>query len=313
MSIKYLFLTGGLGNQLFQYSALRSYVADYELVIDVVNGNPRTNSNGDADLLDFQLEDQLTFHKTPMPSLFRKAIGYSLRSSLHPNKIEGTIFWRLSTHFVTSLLLSIHHRKVISTHVLGDLGDDSNFDDTAKSNYLIGYFQSTRWATSLIMKTGAIIKLNNSTPKVEAFRDLAKREKPLVVHIRLGDYVAEGGFGIPGSAYYVEAIKRQLSENSFRKIWLFSDEPLKARTLLPIDLGVEVRIIENETLSSAETLEIMRFGHGYVIGNSTFSWWGAYLSYSENPGVFYPNPWFKDLPSPKNLVPKEWEGLDAQF
>ena len=131
--------------------------------------------------------------------------------------------------------------------------------------------------------------------------------------MRLGDYLSEGGFGIPGQNYYQEAISRQLSDDKFNKIWLFSDEPEKAVKFLPKDLGVGLRVIEPSDLSSAETLEIMRYGHGYVIGNSTFSWWGAFLSHSENPRVCYPYPWFKDHKAPRNLMPKEWEGLNAQF
>lgn len=313
MSIKYLFLTGGLGNQLFQYSAAYTYAQQGKIVIDVVNGNPRENTAGIADLLEFQLDNKTIIHKRVMFRLTRKAVAYSLRSNLSPTKIENNIFWRAASLFATSFLLSLHYRKIIRIQVLQDLGDDINLIEPMSNNYLVGYFQSIRWAKSLQFSQAEVLSLKDPSKLIADYCNLSKVEIPLVVHVRLGDYVAEGGFGIPGYDFYDEAIKRHLRENKCRKIWLFSDEPEKALSLIPKNPGLDVRVIDDAELSSSETLEIMRFGHGYVIANSTFSWWGAYLTYNENSRVFYPYPWFKNHPSPRNLVPKEWEGIDAKF
>jgi hypothetical protein len=39
----------------------------------------------------------------------------------------------------------------------------------------------------------------------------------------------------------------------------------------------------------------------YIIGNSTFSWFGAYLSSSNEPVVCYPETWFRDQIHDKGL------------
>jgi hypothetical protein len=178
---------------------------------------------------------------------------------------------------------------------------------------LIGYFQSIKWAKALKTKENPGLELRIKSEKVLEYGRLADLEKPLIVHIRLGDYVAETGFGIPGKTYYSQAISTQLGKKNYGKIWLFSDEPIKAIELFPKNTAPGVRIIENACLSSAETLEVMRMGHGYVIANSTFSYWGAFLSHTDNPPVIYPYPWFKDLDAPRNLLPEEWERADARF
>jgi len=57
----------------------------------------------------------------------------------------------------------------------------------------------------------------------------------------------------------------------------------------------------------------MRFGKGYIIANSTFSWWGARLSYEEEPDVIVPKPWFAQAEVPIDLIPSNWEELSAGY
>jgi hypothetical protein len=310
---RYLYLTGGLGNQLFQFAALQSNNDSRALIIDAVNGSPRTNLFGEPDILDFELPGSPIIHKRKMINFTRRAIGFNLRLHINSKSTRYHNFLCLLTRFATSILVSLHFREIVFVRVLEDLGDDNKSDSVKVNLFLIGYFQSIRWAETMIDGRVPMITLRSTSSKVQDYKKLAEREKPLVVHIRLGDYVSESGFGIPSEKYYSEAISNQLSLNRYEKIWLFSDEPKKAIKKLPVNSGIEYRIIEQAGLSSAETLEIMRFGHGYVIANSSFSYWGAFLSYSEDPKVICPHPWFKDLASPNNLIPEEWSRADARF
>jgi hypothetical protein len=311
MPTNYLYLTGGLGNQLFQYSALRSHDSKSNLVMDVVNGNPRTNLNKDPDIFEYKLGSDINFHKKKMPCLTQKAIGYSLRSHLEPKGIERARVWQKITRLGANVLLSLHFKKLTFIRVSTNLGDDKNFRLLSGNNYLVGYFQSVRWASNIV-GSDDILRLANVPTKVQEYKALAEIEKPLVVHIRLGDYSEENSFGIPGTNYYEEALKRHLDTGNYRKIWLFSDDPQDAQQRIPLEFRDDIRIIDG-SLSSANTLEVMRFGKGYVIGNSTFSLWGALLSYSRDPIVIYPHPWFNGLSAPENLVPKEWIPLNADF
>lgn len=313
MRKRYLYLTGGLGNQLFQYAALQSENTDTKLLIDVVSGEPRVNSTGDPDILDFKLSDNLAILTRRMPTLSKRAIGYSLR--LHIN--HGSSLFRKAFRFLvrlaTGTLVSLHFREPVFLRVMENLGDDGRSEPKRENILLVGYFQSIRWAETLLDKSQFDFTLRHPSARVNEYSALAESEEPLVVHIRLGDYLAESGFGIPGAEYYSEAISSQLASNKYKKIWLFSDEPEKALNIFPKDPGIDVRIIEQNGLSSAETLEIMRLGRGYVIANSSFSYWGAYLSYSTNAPVICPKPWFKDLDEPQNLIPEDWKRADARF
>jgi hypothetical protein len=61
-----LFLTGGLGNQLFQYAAALSRNVD-TITFDCVLGAPRKNKNGKPDIFDFELPTVTKIHVPKIP------------------------------------------------------------------------------------------------------------------------------------------------------------------------------------------------------------------------------------------------------
>jgi hypothetical protein len=111
--------------------------------------------------------------------------------------------------------------------------------------------------------------------------------------------------------YYEKAISYILDHSNLNNIWLFSNEPEKAIELLPEWTRKRVRIIPESSMSPAETLQLMRHCHAFVIANSTFSWWGAYLAYNQDSIKIAPKPWFKGEPSPKDIIPESWKTFEA--
>lgn len=313
MKSNYLHLTGGLGNQLFQWSALLSMSIDKRPIIDVVNGLPRNTPNGKPDLLSFNLPVETDISQKEMMALTRKFVGYSLRSHVTPKNLEKIPLFLCLVRMVTSLLVSCHYRRFVSVRVSTDLGYDRDFKVGRGNNYLIGYFQSEVWPKKILSTSLDHLRVLQKSNLVDKYKELSKWEQPLVVHMRLGDYLDEESFGIPNEEYYRTAINKLVGLNNYNKIWLFSDEPDKALSRLPRELPLEVRIIGTTGLTSAETLEVMRWGSGYIIANSTFSWWGAYLSHSINPKVIFPKPWFRSLQNPALLTPSNWEGVNVYY
>jgi hypothetical protein len=71
------------------------------------------------------------------------------------------------------------------------------------------------------------------------------------------------------------------------------------------------RCINLDLDDAATTLQLMRFGYGYVLSNSTFGWWGAFLSENGGESVITPNPWFRYANDPDQIIPLKWSRMDG--
>jgi hypothetical protein len=302
-----LSLTGGLGNQLFQLSAAMHLAESQNIEIEWVNSRPRLNNKKVPELYSFMISNDIQLRKLePFKKLVSKTNGYILRMGVNPRWYEKPTFSRGFILSLAEFIDSIYLRHRISIVLNSGVG----FSDImlkSGTNLLVGYFQTYRWASDPKVFEGLMnLRLRNESEVIQKYRKLALVEKPLVVHVRRGDYVLEHSFGLLETTYYENAVTKALATGNFNAIWIFSDDLESAKQMFPDGFGLATRWIGGEELSSAETLEMMRFGHGYVIANSTFSWWGAFLSYSKFPLVVAPTPWFIGQMEPEFLIPSGW-------
>jgi hypothetical protein len=289
-------------------------MANSEKILEVITffGSPRLNIDENPALLDFQLPARVFISKYRKSDFFtQKVAGYLLRKGIDPRRFEKNLVYQRMTQFLSEIILSIKTRVYVRLQVSEDVGY-SNLKSSPSNSLLIGYFQTYKWAsgesTLDSLKSMRPVKNNEELDK---YRKIAEIESPLAVHVRLGDYRNETTFGLLSNEYYRLAIHSQLKTESYSEIWLFSDELESATSVLPKDLDIPVRLIPMVNNSSAATLEVMRLCKGYVIANSTFSWWGAFLSYTNNAIVFAPHPWFNGINDPRDLIPPHWNLVDV--
>ena len=307
----YLSLTGGLGNQLFQLSAALSLANGREVVIFDCFGKPRKGRFGNSEISDLILPTKIDIVDRKEAHWFlQKIVGYSLRIGVIPSRFEKLFSFQKIVPLLSSLALSIYLRKVVRIFIATGNGYDSRLLQT-RSNFLIGYFQSFLWTSNPDVKKimQGLFKFPMSA-EYSKYEVLAAKERPLVVHIRLQDYLVEEEFGIPPIQYYRDAIKLQMETGKYGSIWLFSDNLNSARDHFPNEFQHHIREVELAEKSSCITLGVMALGHGYVIANSTFSWWGAFLSEISDKKVIAPFPWFKGKESPELLLSEEWKTLN---
>jgi len=302
-------LAGGLGNQLFQIACALSLTEGQILVISCLC-NPRS-SNNLVDSQYFKFPSRVKFSSCNKNHTFASKTGYLLLSlTQRRNYLNRFFVVRHLIYIMCSVVLSVHFRRFLYPRVGNGIGFDGSIV-RKKGNFIVGYFQSYLFL-SHANKTEEFSSIELMTES-ETFRELKNRlvsESPILVHVRLGDYKFERGFGVLPRNYFLEAYSHFSHEGSEQPIWVFSDENDLARKLL-VDLpSKNLEFVNTVPLLPAETFELMRKFDKYIISNSTFSWWGAYLSYTSNARVTFPTPWFESSPDPLSLNPNNWVGIN---
>lgn len=115
--------------------------------------------------------------------------------------------------------------------------------------------------------------------------------KTVLLHVRRGDYVPKANFHfLQGPEYYLNAYiaLAQRIQKMPERVLCFSDDIEWCKQQEWLRVIPKIEFYENE--DELETLaEMARCGGGAIIGNSTFSWWGAMMSGTEY--VYYPSRW----------------------
>jgi hypothetical protein len=310
----YLSLTGGLGNQLFQLSAALAVAQGDQIVVEWKNARPRLNVSQLPEITEFHLPKNVSFQNQPkFQRLNSKAVGFLTRLGVNPRPFEKTkVFEKLVTSLVS--LISIRTFGAFAqTKVNKGVGFCPEINTVReKSVHLIGYFQTYKWmveSSTLYSLTNTFIR-EPSNALLQLMK-LAESEDPLVVHLRFGDYRNEPSFGLLTRDYYHDSILELLSEFQFKSIWVFSDEIEEAKSYLQTVDFSNFRFISDVENSSSQTLEAMRLGKGFVIGNSSFSWWAANLARNPSVPVIAPTPWFIGQQEPLDLIPPKWRRRHA--
>jgi hypothetical protein len=128
------------------------------------------------------------------------------------------------------------------------------------------------------------------------------------LHIRRGDYLDNPLYHFVQTLdYYKEAVK-QLRKN-VSKIFVISDD----MEWVASQGFFRQPIFESFEGDELQTLALMsRCVKGAICGNSTFSWWGAFLgAHAERAPVYVPSDWI-DIPVP-SLFPEEWIVIQSQL
>lgn len=299
----YVYLTGGLGNQLFQYAAALSGNPSSVKVLTAKSSSKKV-INKTPDLFQFDLPiETFEIGKIRLSTFTKKYLGFLLRLNL---VCQVSFVVKLAELFGISVLY-FSTGKIFYLKVCRGIGFSGYPKTSFFPTFLVGYYQSEKYfkLSSVIDKMKSIAPLDD-LETIDKYMQKSKSDKPLIVHVRLSDYRFENNFGILTPNYYSTALNVMSDKVQFNRIWLFSDEPDEALSYIPDLYHNNCEIIPLNNKSACINLEVMRFGVGYIIANSSFSWWAASLSKITQPVVIYPEPWFKNLGTPTGLAPSHW-------
>jgi hypothetical protein len=298
---------GGLGNQLFQLSLALYLSQEKRTELDFVIKDSKDEMKIQNGLDTFVLPSNISVNSYRNTKFFKiRALNLATRLSTYSStssKGKFFIFIKRTIIFVYNLF-NYEKRKLFINE---GIGYSIVMNSDPKPIKFIGYFQSHRWAEiPKIRKQLMNLELKQKSKWVEQYVGYSQEETPLVVHLRLGDYLDEAKIGIPTIEYYRNGIDMLWSQGIFTTIWIFTNDETEARSMVGDIKGKKIRWITDNQDNAAHNLEVMRLGHGYVISNSTFSWWGAFLSRNPNSPVVAPRKWFIGMEDPLDLCPSGW-------
>ena len=306
-----MILAGGLGNQLFQISALLSTNDRYQQYWLSGISTPRTNSNGIPEALSLlNITAKIT---TPFFNrILQKVADLNLRLSVPDIEAKDIGYPERFVKFSSALLFSILLMERIK--IVTKVEEISNSQRHKCSILLIGYFQTHLYADKLkevLFDHKNEIDILN--PTLQELRYESSISPILVVHIRRSDYKDDPNFGLLSGNYYQNAIAQldQIIGHPI-PIWIFSDDVALAKKIIKNIDSRLIRWISDVEQSTSLTLIAMSYGSYFAIANSTFSWWGAYLSTNQIK-VLYPDSWLKNIPHRLDLFPPNWTALEAAY
>lgn len=195
-------LTGGLGNQLFQYAAGNYISKNFgkKLVFEKEIGQPRLNTKGRPSI--FSLVNEYgseTFRFEKFKVIFRRFTNFLLRVSLMENK---TSFTAINKSMVT-FVLKIFSRYFISSKrkfqiiIPTELGFQK-IRVKGEALFVRGYFQSYKFINcdKSLAQMMSLRPISYSNKLSELTKEI-KLKSVLIVHLRLTDYLDLEEFGIP--------------------------------------------------------------------------------------------------------------------
>jgi hypothetical protein len=303
-------ISGGLGNQLFQFASGLFVANRSSLELEFASRDLRRNSAGAPEILDLLLPSFVHWDDGKQS----KGIRLRYQNLLLRLSSESSWIRKLFLRFVLICINIPFGLRKDRCFINNGVGFDPSILELSENSFLVGYFQNYCIASnSRVLNQLREIRPTFTSDSLDKLVDEALFVKPLIVHVRLTDYRKESTIGVLPNSYYTAALKSAFETREFAEIWLFSDEPLEAINSIPKKFRHLVRQDLDTDLSSAQTLHIMRYGAGYVIANSTFSWWGAFLRVDEHAPVYAPAPWFLQGNSPNHISPPEWISVNADL
>jgi len=282
-------LTGGLGNQMFQYAAARAVAlrCGEPLALDLcwfanplASETPRHYALGN-----FCLDAELLNEVQPRVR-FARARRW-LEKRLRKEKLGMPIYWQKTFRYDPGIL------------------------DVRAPAYLDGYFQSERYFVDCADAIFADFQPRHAPgEKTRLMLDRIRGTQAICMHVRRGDYVssrlASAQHGLCPIDYYERGLEIVVAKLDQPHCFVFSDDPAWVRNNLALRCATTVVDIHGPD-EPQEDLRLMAACHSYVIANSSLSWWGAWLGRREGKQVIAPARWFlKEGLDTSDLVPEDW-------
>jgi hypothetical protein len=162
--------------------------------------------------------------------------------------------------------------------------DQELIDNIEGDHNLVGFFQSEKYFKDIEteLRSNDFVFKDDITQACKEIIDEYKGS--ISLHIRRNDFVTNPNHPLQSNQYYMDALEQFPKD---LPVLVFSDDVAWCKNQ---EMFSDDRFLISETENAYCDLYIMSNCDYHVMCNSTFSWWGAWLSNSKN--VVAPKNWF---------------------
>lgn len=272
-------MTGGLGNQMFQYAL---YL--------------KLKSMG----REVKMDDESEYHMDNSRPIMLWAFGAEYPKA---DKSEVNRLTDGSLDLISRVRRKLFGRKSLEYHE-----KDNNYDEQVLLKdpaYLTGYFQSEKYFSDIKTQVQNAFCFSERVwqglearqeEAVKGYKEQIENTRSVAVHIRRGDYlqVSEVYGGICTEAYYQRAMELMKEKFPDAVFYVFSNDTRWAADWADryATKNNPFVVIEGTTEDTGylDLLLMSRCKH-HIIANSSFSWWGAWLGNDSDKCIVAPSAW----------------------
>ena len=283
-----LILTGGLGNQMFEYATAKALALklDKELNLDLYALQKKTKGikrDFELDIFDIDLKISSSWKTKLLVKLF-------------PFVEQNRTFFGKTFNYFRDYSAIVYLPK---------------FQELEGNVILHGHFQNEKYFKQYetVIRKEFTFKHPLKGQNLQIAKQMEKSNS-VAIHIRRGDYVTDSNFALCTKEYYQEAMDRIKREVENPVFFIFSQDFDWINENLTFDKE-EVHFIDwNKGKDSYIDMQLMSLCKHNIIANSSFSWWAAWLNKNPEKRIFAPARWFRkeerneDL---KDFYPEEWK------
>ncbi len=287
MSKIYLEIRSGLGNQLFQYAFGYSISREFnkELVLCP------------------------TYFDKYWKFVLKKILGKEVRSFRLPFFIQNKI--RLASRTEAD---QIQNNPDITT-IREEEYDNASMRSVFLSKndfYLKGYWQNPDLFSAHF--NDLVVQIAPSFRLSEKCMELLSRmnDRMVGIHVRRGDFLTNKSFGACALEYYTQAMQYLSSKVRSPQFIIFTNDKSWVLKNFPPAFSWTIYSNDNDKYTDIEELYLLSKFQSLILSNSTFSWWGGYLSFRNDRHIVCPMSWFlkKEMQDESTkLINSDWKQI----
>jgi hypothetical protein len=274
-------LTGGLGNQMYQYAFGRYVSIKHKTKLKYHFTNALFNTQREFSLDVFNIQASV-------------ATDSDLKEyGVNRNNYFNRVLYLLDERY------GIQFNKNIITQRIPYIFNES-LRNCPNNRYIQGYFADERFFKGIedIILKDFTSKKPLDQKNIKIIGEI-KQTNSVSIHVRRGDLVSNKANSISngfiGLDYYIYAINKIKKTISYPHFYVFSDDIPWCKENLTMLIDDASFINHNTGTASYKDLLLMKECKHNILANSTFSRWSAYLNSNKNKVIITPSSYYSHI------------------